>query len=429
VRELIHQGQLAGHNAVVVGAGLSGLAAARLLAALGASVRLLDQKTPDRQTQEALAAAGVALVVGEHKPSDFASAQMIVLSPGVNPHKLAPVLAGVPPQNVIAELELASWFVTEPIIAVTGTSGKTTTTSVIGEMLQSAGRKVFVGGNIGTPLSEYVLGTQRAEIVVLEVSSFQLMNVRSLKPHVAVLVSFAPNHLDWHETMEEYLAAKLSLFSRMTSDDLAVLPLSMKAELEARQFTKARRVYFTATERFKDSALIGAHNKANLEAAWLAAKAFGVDEDHARRAVAAYKPHGHRLQILGEKNGVTFVDDSKATTIDALMAAIDSFDAPIRLLAGGVFKGGDLRAVLPLLKAKVRSVGLFGASREVFEAAWGGEVPLFWEPTLEAAVRRLYAEAEPGEVILLSPATASFDAYKSYKARGDDFARVFGELT
>jgi len=328
---------------VVVGAGLVG--PGRGSAAFGPgrpSVRLLDQKTPDRQTQEALAAAGVALVVGEHKPSDFASAQMIVLSPGVNPHKLVPVLAGVPPQNVIAELELASWFVTEPIIAVTGTSGKTTTTSVIGEMLQSAGRKVFVGGNIGTPLSEYVLGTQRAEIVVLEVSSFQLMNVRSLKPHVAVLVSFAPNHLDWHETMEEYLAAKLSLFSRMTSDDLAVLPLSMKAELEARQFTKARRVYFTATERFKDSALIGAHNKANLEAAWLAAKAFGVDEDHARRAVAAYKPHGHRLQILGEKNSVTFVDDSKATTIDAMMAAIDSFDAPIRLLAGGVFKGGDV---------------------------------------------------------------------------------------
>ncbi|WP_243311902.1 UDP-N-acetylmuramoyl-L-alanine--D-glutamate ligase [Fundidesulfovibrio agrisoli] len=430
MQALIHKSQLAGHKAVVVGAAVSGVAAARLLAALGASVRLLDRNPEalDAEARSMLEGLGVELRLGPHKPEDFAGAQMVVLSPGVPVAKLAALLAACPDAQVLGELELASWFNQAPIVAVTGTNGKTTTTTLIGEILRHAGRKVFVGGNIGTPLSDHLLSGEPCDVAVLEVSSFQLQNVKSFRPKVGVLLNFSANHLDFHADIEEYLTAKLNLFARMTENDLAVLPLEMKDELEARTFTKARRVYFTGTSRFPENHLPGAHNRANMEAAWLACRAMGVTEEQAREAVAAFKPLAHRLESLGEKAGVLFVDDSKATTVDAMRAAVQSFDRPVRLLAGGVFKGGDLEAVLPLFKGRVVEVGLFGANREVFEAAWSGQLPLFWEPTLEAAVTRLYRNSEPGDVILLSPATASFDLYSGYKARGEDFARIMAGL-
>ncbi|MFZ5425719.1 MAG: UDP-N-acetylmuramoyl-L-alanine--D-glutamate ligase [Thermodesulfobacteriota bacterium] len=427
---LVHGKQLAGHKAVVVGAAVSGVAAARLLAALGASVRLLD-RNPDAlnpDVREELAAAGIELALGPHKKADFKDAQMVVLSPGVPVARLSSFLEACPDAQVMGELELASWFTQEPILAVTGTNGKTTTTTLIGHILESSGRKVFVGGNIGTPLSEYVLSDDRADVVVLEVSSFQLQNVKSFHPRVGVLLNFSANHLDYHADEEEYLSAKLNLFARMTGNDLAVLPLEMKEILQARDFTKARRVYFTPSARFKEHNLPGEHNRANMEAAWLACKAFGVTDEQAAAAVASFQPLPHRIQKLGEKGGVLFVDDSKATTVEAMRAAIESFDRPVRLLAGGVFKGGDLEGLAPLLKRKVVQVGLFGANREIFEKAWAGQVPLFWEPVLEGAVTRLYRESSPGDVILLSPATASFDLYADYKARGKDFARIMKQL-
>lgn len=430
MRALLHDKQLAGQTAVVVGAGASGEAAARLLAALGARTRLLD-RNPEAlapAVREELSGLGVILDLGPHTEKMFAGADMVVPSPGVPVARLAGFLAACPNAQVVSELELASWFVTEPMVAVTGTNGKTTTTTLIGEILKSAGRRVFVGGNIGTPLSRYLLGDQRADVVVLEVSSFQLQNVKSFHPKVGLLLNFSPNHLDYHADLAEYLDAKLNLFARMGADDLAVVPFEMKPILEGRAFTKARTVYFAPSRRFADNHLPGAHNLANMEAAWLACKAMGATEDQARRAVADFKPLAHRLESLGEKGGVLFVDDSKATTVDAMRAAIESQDRPVRLLAGGVFKGGDLASLADLLRAKVRQVGLFGANREIFEAAWAGKTDLFWEPTLEAAVTRLYRQAESGDVILLSPATASFDLYADYKARGADFARIMAQL-
>uniref|UniRef100_A0A7C4EL48 UDP-N-acetylmuramoylalanine--D-glutamate ligase n=1 Tax=Fundidesulfovibrio putealis TaxID=270496 RepID=A0A7C4EL48_9BACT len=427
---LVHGKQLAGHKAVVVGAAVSGVAAARLLTALGARVRLLD-RNPDALkpgVREQLEAGGIELALGPHRKADFKDAQMVVLSPGVPVARLSSFLEACPDAQVMGELELASWFTQEPILAVTGTNGKTTTTTLIGHILESAGRKVFVGGNIGTPLSEHVLSDERADVVVLEVSSFQLQNVKSFHPRVGVLLNFSANHLDYHADEEEYLAAKLNLFARMTDNDLAVLPLGMKELLQARDFTRARRVYFTPSSRFREHNLPGEHNRSNMEAAWLACKAFGVTDEQAAAAVATFQPLPHRIQKLGEKGGVLFVDDSKATTVEAMRAAIESFDRPVRLLAGGVFKGGDLEGLVPLLKQKVAQVGLFGANREIFEKAWAGQVPLFWEPALEGAVTRLYRESSPGDVILLSPATASFDLYADYKARGKDFARIMARL-
>ena len=428
--DLLHADQLRGHLAVVVGAGASGRAAARLLSRLGASVRFLEKnaKAVADAFREEASEAGYDLRLGAHGPADFAGADMVVLSPGIRAAGLADCLAACPGAQVLSELELASWFVSEPMVAVTGSNGKTTTVMLVSHLLEAAGNKVFTGGNIGTPLSEYVLSGDPADVVVLEVSSFQLQLTRTFRPRVAVLLNFAPNHLDWHADLAEYLEAKLRIFAAQRPDDLAIAPEEMRDALAGRAFTKAEVVWFSGTDRFTCPRLIGAHNRQDMEAAFLAAAPFGVSEEIAGKAFATFVPAPHRLQVIGEKGGVLFVDDSKATTVAAMEAAIRSFERPVRLLAGGVFKGGDLAALTPLVRERVAAVGLFGANREVFEAAWAGQVPLFHEATLEAAMTRLFAEAKPGDVVLLSPATASFDLYDGYKARGRDFQRIFAAL-
>lgn len=424
MREFIHGEQLRGHTAVVLGAGTSGVAAARLLVRLGASVRLLERN-------ETVAAAvpadqGFSVIGGEHKAEHFQGADLVVMSPGIPRAKVASLLpAGA---QVVSELELASWFVSEPIIAVTGTNGKTTTTTLIGRILEHSGRRVFTGGNIGTPLSDYVLGQEQAEILVLEVSSFQLQNSPSFHPNVGVLLNFSANHLDYHETMEEYLQAKLTMFAHMDARDLAVVPLSMKDELEGRNFTRASRVYFVASRRFECPGLPGEHNRENMEAAFLACRHFGLSEDEVRSGIEGFSSLPHRLEAVAEHRDIFFVDDSKSTTVDSMIAALKSQERPVRLLAGGVFKGGDLGAVLPHIRERVRGIYLFGRSREIFEEAWAGcGKEIHWDPTLEEALFRAASEARGGECVLLSPATASFDLFDNYKERGKAFQRAVRE--
>jgi UDP-N-acetylmuramoylalanine--D-glutamate ligase len=413
---------------VVVGAGKSGLAAAELLLRLGARVALADAK-PDLDPAALGPLAGrVELRLGAHTPAQFADASLVVLSPGVAAKKIAQALAPVAPENVVAELEFASWFLQDPVLAITGTNGKTTTTTLVSQMLTDAGKTVFTGGNIGTPLCRFLLDGSRADVVVLEVSSFQLQNCQSFAPKVGVLLNFAANHLDYHADMEEYLSAKLNLFARMDASGLAILPREMRAELEKRDFTRAKKIWFGPTDRLPAPHLPGAHNRANVEAAWQAASAFGVSEASARATAAAFQPLAHRLQAVGEKNGVLFVDDSKSTTLDSTAAAVQSFERPVRLLLGGVFKGGDVAGLIPALDGRVVEIALFGAAREVFEPVLGKRFKLSWEPDLERAVRRLWTSARPGDVLLLSPATASFDAYRGYAARGDHFQRIVKEL-
>ena len=424
MREFIHGDQLKGHRAVVLGAGTSGIAAARLLVRLGASVRLLERS--ESVAASIPAEAGVEIVGGEHRPEHFADADLVVLSPGIPKAKVASLLPSG--AQVVSELELGSWFVSEPVIAVTGTNGKTTTTTLIGRVLERSGRKVFTGGNIGTPLCEYLLGTERAEVLVLEVSSFQLQNSPTFHPRVGVLLNFSANHLDYHETMEEYLQAKLSMFAHMDATDLAVAPLSMKDELEGRNFTRASRVYFVASNRFDCPGLPGEHNRENMEAAYLACRHFGLTEDEVRRGIEGFATLPHRIEAVAEHRGVVFVDDSKSTTVDSMIAALKSQDRPVRLLAGGVFKGGDLGEVLPLLRERVRGIYLFGKSREIFESAWEGcGREITWDATLEEAVFRAASEARQGECVLLSPATASFDLFANYKERGKTFQRAVRE--
>lgn len=426
IKEFKDLNLLRDHLGVVVGAGASGIAAARLLCELGARVRVVDanKNTDPARINGREGMEGVELLLGEHGPEQFADADIVVLSPGVPVKKLRPALQDIPERKVVAELELASWFTVAPALAITGTNGKTTTTTLVSHILAHAGKKVFTGGNIGTPLCDYLLDSEPADVLVLEVSSFQLQNVRLFKPRVGVLLNFSANHLDYHEDMDEYLDAKLRLFAQQDEDDTAILPLPMKDELERRCVSRGARVYFDPQELFEAPNLPGEHNKANITAAWLAVREFGVSREQAAEAIRSFRPLPHRQEIIREINGVLYVNDSKSTNLDSTMAAVQAMDRPVRLLLGGVFKGGNAHVLVPVCKDKVVQVGLFGASREQFEPALEGEFPLFWEPDLEKAVARMAMDAGPGEVVLLSPATSSFDAYKSYTERGDHFRRI-----
>lgn len=421
-----------GELAVVVGAGRSGMAAARLLSREGARVRLLDSNAAALSSAQkaAMRKLGVDVQLGEHRPEQFEHAAFVVPSPGMPVAKLAPYLGeargGAP--EVLAEMELAWRYLNdEPVLAVTGTSGKTTTASLAAAMLQAQGYAVFLGGNIGTPLSEYVLSDRKADVLVLEVSSFQLQTCSTFCPRAGVLLNITPNHLDYHKDMAEYTEAKFRLFRCQDEGDLAVLGADLKEQ--ARGFNlRARQVWVKESGRFPKSRLLGAHNKFNEEAAWQACRFFGVSEANAARAVARFAPLPHRLEVVREHRGVLYVNDSKCTTVSSLEVALRAFDRPVRLLCGGKFKGGDLAALGDLLRERVREVALFGASREHFETAWQGLVPLHWHATLEEAVRALAASATAGDVALLAPATSSFDLYDNYMARGDDFKRIVSEL-
>jgi UDP-N-acetylmuramoylalanine--D-glutamate ligase len=419
---------------VVVGAGVSGGAAACLLAAAGLRVRLVDRREENisAELRTLAEAAGIEILWGEHCPEQFADAVLAVASPGVPGSVLAPLLKNAPggPAGglpLVGEMELALAFTADPVLAVTGSSGKTTTASLAAAMLRETGKTVFLGGNIGTPLSRYVLEGGGADVLVLELSSFQLQGCRSLRPRAGILLNLTPNHLDRHADMAEYAEAKFSLFARQTAEDLAVLPPVLAEEYRRRGFM-GRLEIFEDQGRFPRSRLLGRHNAANAEAAYLAARVFGVSAAEAGRAVAGFAPLRHRLEWVGSRKGVSYINDAKCTTVDSLRAALSSFDVPVVLLAGGRFKGGDLSALSPLLRQRVKEVILFGACREIFEAAWAGAVPLSWRESLEPAFAEARGRAGSGDVVLLSPAAASYDLYANYQERGDHFCRLVREL-
>jgi UDP-N-acetylmuramoylalanine--D-glutamate ligase len=240
-------------------------------------------------------------------------------------------------------------------------------------------------------------------------------------------MNFSENHLDHHKDMCEYRDAKFRLFRCQGEDDIAILPEALR-DLAAAYPLPDRVEYFTVSGRFTNTRLLGVHNQINLEAAYLACTHFGVSLEVAAEAAAQLKSLAHRLEVMTEKSGVLFINDSKSTTVESLRVALEAMDRPVRLLAGGVFKGGELRALLPLMRSKVKEVAFFGQSRAVFEEAWQNALPISWHATLNEACAQLWASSAPGEAILLSPATSSFDLYRDYKARGDDFRRIVEEL-
>lgn len=420
---------MAGSLAVVVGAGRSGIAAATLLREHGLRARLLEQnpKAVSPEQKARLLENNIELITGPHKSEQFENASLVIPSPGMPLHELTDYLQDSRAE-VISELELAYRFLdNEPILAVTGTSGKTTTASLAAAMLKTQGYTVFLGGNIGTPLSEYVLAKRKADVLVLECSSFQLQGCTTFCPRVAILLNISPNHLDHHKNMAEYAEAKSRIFRCQEAGDLAILGEGLEAF--AKDYSiPARKLIIKVSDQFSNTKLLGRHNAINAEAAWQAAKFFGVSLANAQKAVANFAPLPHRLENLGYVNGVSYVNDSKCTTVAALKVALEAFDRPVRLLCGGKFKGGDLAGLIPLIREKVAQVALFGGSREYFEQAWNGIVPISWHPTLREAMARLRGSAALGDVILLAPATSSYDQYNNYLERGEDFRSVFNEL-
>ncbi|MBZ2173568.1 UDP-N-acetylmuramoyl-L-alanine--D-glutamate ligase [Nitratidesulfovibrio sp. SRB-5] len=431
-----------GDLVVVVGAGRSGMAAARLLHRMGARVRLLERNADGVPADFVrwAAEAGVEIATGDHVPTQFEGARAVVPSPGMAVAKLRPLLPqGPDAPEIMAEMELA-WrqLDGEPVLAVTGTSGKTTTVSLCAAMLRAQGLSVFLGGNIGTPLSEYVLsvahggadGQGRADVLVIEISSFQLQACTTFRPRVAMLLNISENHLDYHADMAEYIDAKFRLFRCMEEGDLAIFGQGVRDLVAARDL-KPRTLFFdAAARRFPRTSLLGGHNQANIEAAWQACREFGVTPEAAEKAVADFAPMEHRLEAVAERNGVLWVNDSKCTTVEALRVALQAFDRPVVLMVGGKFKGGDLASLLPLLCGRVRAVVGFGASREHFEGAWmgQGDFPMSWHPALEPAVAEAAALARPGDAVVMAPATSSFDLFANYKERGHAFRRAVEAL-
>jgi UDP-N-acetylmuramoylalanine--D-glutamate ligase len=441
-----------GLRVTVAGAARSGIAAAELLVRRGARVTLSDVR--DRiDDDERLRAAGVALEVGGHQDATFTGADLVVLSPGVPSRQ--PVLdaarrAGVP---IMGELELASRWLRGRVVAITGTKGKSTTTTLTGRMLEAGGRRVLVGGNIGLALSAQVDASTDDTIHVVEASSFQLEGIETFRPWIAVLLNFSPDHLDRHATEQEYAGAKARIFANQTGEDWAVINADDPAALAIARGARARRLLFSMAPALADGVvledgmivrraggrgeplvpvasirLLGRHLVADVLAAAAVASLAGVDAAAMTRAVEGFTGLEHALEPVGDVSGVRFVNDSKATNIEAAHRAIDSFGEGLVVILGGRFKGGSFADLRPALVAKRAAVVAIGEARPLIREALEGAVPVHEAADMSGAVRAAFASAAPGSVVVLAPACASFDMFRDYAERGRVFKQEVSRL-
>lgn len=435
-----------GKRVVVLGAARSGIAAAQVLLASGAEVILTDI-TPLHQMPEAERVAlqnmNIRLVTGSHPPALLQGTDLIVKNPGISPN--IEFLAAARAMNIkwISELELA-WLVTEAeLVAVTGTNGKTTTTALLGEIFSRGPRPSAVGGNIGVPLTEVSFGKSREWILIAEVSSFQLEDCYQLHPRVAVFTNITPDHLDRHGTMENYIAAKLRLVQNQTEADYVVVNMDDPV-LSALNLGRGKRVGYSLSpsagadcyadedwfywrgEKIAPVAALkipGRHNRQNALAAVAAAKVMDLPAETIRRGLAAFAGVEHRLEFVGEYRGIRFYNDSKATNPESTRIALNSFARKVVLLAGGYDKGADFRALAGLFRDKVRLLVAYGATGEkmVRQLAQGGFTEAVLAEDLAGAFSQATERARPGDIVLLSPACASWDQYKNFEERGRHF--------
>ncbi len=444
--------ELKNKRVLVVGLGKSGLAAARFLKARGARVTVSDAR-PTTLIAELpqLLDEGFVVESGSHGLLTFRRQDLIVVSPGVpmNVPELATVRAvGA---HIIGELELGWRFLQGEVVAITGSNGKTTTTTLVGEILKADGRPTLVGGNIGLPVVE-LAGESTAETwSVLEVSSFQLETVETFMPRIAMVLNITPDHLDRHGSFEAYAAAKARITEFQTGEDFLVLNaedvqaqgvaaktraqiswFSGKRRVKQGAFVHGESVFFCATEGAQPEAvmpvaeipLAGAHNVENVLAAVCAARLAGVASEVIRGAVAGFKAVEHRLEFVREVGGVRYLNDSKATNVDAAMKAVSSFAGGVWLILGGKDKDSDYTTLGPLLRERVKTVITIGSAAEKIERELAGVVKIESAETLERAVRLAAEQAVAGDTVLLAPACASFDQFKNYEERG----RVFKAL-
>lgn len=456
--------KLKGKKVLVVGLGKSGQTAARFLTNQGAKVTVSDSKGKNELSDalKALADLKIELEIGKHDPKTFTSQDLIVLSPGVpmnNEGIAAAKAANIP---VINDIELASYFIKQPIVAVTGTNGKTTTTSLISEMLKNEGKKVFTGGNIGTPVLSLLNDNIEADVVVLELSSFQLEAVDQFKPAVAVYTNFAPNHLDRYPSgVESYYEAKRRMIKNADKDTVLVTNLDNERGARLGDGFPGKVMYFTrrdpmtiggqVAETFNGAylkrprmvmksngneqicdlmlcKLPGDHNRENIMAAATAASALGCSVAAIKKTVDTFKGVAHRLEFVRRKDNVVFYNDSKSTSVPALTTALNAFMAPVILIAGGRDKDQDFSPLVDLVKKRVKNLILVGESKEKMNRVIGDFSETFLVGTFEEAVLLAYQKSRNGDIILLSPACASYDMFKSFEERGDYFKKLVAQL-
>jgi UDP-N-acetylmuramoylalanine--D-glutamate ligase len=436
--------ELSGKRVVVVGLGASGVAAARLCLRLGASVVANDRKPLDSLSDDAraLQALGATVVAGGHAEARMREANVVVVSPGVPPiaEIAAAEKAGV---GVWGEVELAVRSMTHPapLVAVGGTNGKSTTTSLVGALLAAHGMRAFVGGNLGEPLADHV--DERFDVVVLEVSSFQMEHVDRFRPNVCALLNVTDDHLDRYATFEDYAGAKGNAFVRQTEDDVAVVPFGDATCVREAARGRARVVTFgpggvldvaddavidrRTGDRFAraEVALTGGHNAINVAAAIACVHRFGVPAGTIRRVLQDFRGLPHRTSLVGVVRGVRFYDDSKGTNVGAAVTALEGLVEPRAvLIAGGRDKGGSYAPLVRALGRKGRAAVVIGEAADAIARAIGDRLPVHRARSMEEAVRVGLSLARPGDAVLLSPACSSFDMFSDYKHRGDEFARA-----
>ena len=439
-----------GQRVLVVGLGKSGVASALFLQNRGAKVAVSDAKSPEQLRDQIpqLLDAGISVETGQHGERTFRDQDLIVVSPGVPfdvPQLVHARELGIP---VIGEVELAARFLKGHIVAITGSNGKTTTTTLAGDVIAAGSRQALVGGNIGTPAITFADRATADTWVVLEISSFQLETIESFHPHIAVVLNITPDHLDRHHTFENYAAVKARIFENQGANDFAVLNadnqpcvnLGLGLRAAVRWFSRTKEVdngAFLSGDKIvwrdegstreimpvSEIGLKGAHNVENVLAAVCVGMLAGIEPEQIRRAVAGFKAVEHRLEYVATVGGVEYYNDSKATNVDATIKALESFPGRIHLILGGKDKGSDYGVLNNLLKQRVERVYTIGAAAGKIESqARGAEIVS--AGTLEAAVKLASQAASAGDIVLLAPACASFDQFDSYEHRG----RVFKDL-
>jgi UDP-N-acetylmuramoylalanine--D-glutamate ligase len=443
--------ELNGKRVLVVGLGRSGVASALFLKSRGAQVTVSDSKPEEQLRNEipVLLDHGIAVETGRHGDRTFRNQDLIVVSPGVPVDAPPLVQARAMGEPVIGEIELAAEFISGPVVAITGSNGKTTTTTLVGEILSESGKKTLVGGNIGTPAISLVESACSETAVVLEVSSFQLETIRGFRPKVAVILNITPDHLDRHRTFQAYVDAKARIFENQQVDDFAVLNADDPTCVDLAGRTRAKIIWFSRKREVEQGAFVrkgeivfrdsrgeqtivpvsevplkGVHNVENVLAAICAGALMGCSPESIRSAVREFKAVEHRLELVANVNGVDYYNDSKATNVDATIKALESFPANIHLILGGKDKGSDYTVLNRLLRERVKAVYTIGAAAEKIQSQIVGAAKIVRAVTMEKAVKEASSAARRGEIVLLAPACASFDQFQNYEHRG----RVFKEL-
>ncbi|MGL4208879.1 MAG: UDP-N-acetylmuramoyl-L-alanine--D-glutamate ligase [Candidatus Adiutrix sp.] len=440
--------QLTAKRTVVIGAGMSGKWATELALAEGAAeVIIADQKSPDNlgELLDHFSGRKVSFYLGDSAKTAPLSADLIILSPGVPwtfPNLKAAIKKGVP---VTGEMELAAARLTVPLVAITGSNGKTTTTGLLGHICRTLNFPVFVGGNIGTPLSRFILSGQKAKAAIVEASSYQLETADNFHAQASAILNVTPDHLDRYQDMAEYFRAKTLVLKNQTSADLAVL--NEDDILLAHKKTTARRFGFSrhkllefgawikndeifvglngrpiAGRNWHEFQLTGLHNQENVMAAVGLAIGLGFDPQQALDVALSFQPERHRLELVGEYRQVKYYDDSKGTNVGAVASALENFKEPVVLIAGGQGKGQNFRTLYKPVSKKVRQLILIGEDRNKIKKALNGAAPISLAEDMAEAVGQARRAAKRGGVVLLSPACASFDMFRDYAHRGQMFA-------